>query len=293
METHSVAASGKALLSSELFTVAGTPISVTTLMMVLLVLLVAWLISTMFRGALIKAMKARGVGDTATEGLVRRLVHYFVMAIGFAVALDTVGVSLSAVFAAGAVFAVGIGFAMQNIVQNFMSGVILLVERAIHPGDILLLEGDMVRVQEMGIRTTIVRTRDEVEVIVPNTTLAQNAIHKLTGSDSLLRIRCAVGVAYGSDMRKVKQVLQDTADAFPGRTEEPAPQVQMTGFGASSVDWAVLVWTDDPWRSAGVISDLHEAVWFALLDAGVSIAFPQVDVHLDAPVVELLRHRAG
>jgi potassium-dependent mechanosensitive channel len=293
METAAVAESGKAMLNSELFTVAGTPVSITTLIMVLLVLLVAWLISTLLRGAVIKAMKARDVGDTTTEVLVRRLVHYFVMAVGFAVALDTVGVSLSALFAAGAVFAVGIGFAMQNIVQNFMSGVILLVERTIHPGDILLLEGDMVEVREMGIRTTIVRNRDEIEVIVPNTTLAQNAIHKLTGTDNLLRVRCSVGVAYGCDMRKVKQVLQDTANAFPGRTEVPTPQVQMTGFGANSVDWVVQVWTDDPWRSAGVISDLHEAVWFALLEAGISIAYPQVDVHLDKPVVELLRNRAS
>ena len=293
MEPHAVAESGKALLTRELFTVAGTPVSITTLIMVVLVLLVAWVISMLLRRAVLRAMNARSVGDAATEILVRRAVHYGVMAVGFAVALDTVGVSLSAVFAAGAVFAVGIGFAMQNIIQNFLSGVILLVERAIHPGDILLLEGQIVRVREMGVRTTIVRTRDGVEVIVPNTTLAQNAIHKLTGSDSLLRLRCEVGVAYDSDMRLVKEALRAAAEAFPGRTHEPTPQVQLTGFGASSVDWAVLIWTDDPWRSAGLNSDLHEAVWFALKDAGVSIAFPQVDVHFDTPVVELLRNRAS
>jgi potassium-dependent mechanosensitive channel len=293
MENIPVPAGSRDLLTRELFAVAGTPISVTTLVMVALILVVAWTVSHLLRRALTRAMDARRMGDAATNLLIRRMVHYGIMAVGAGIALDTVGVSLSALFAAGAVFAVGIGFAMQNIVQNFMSGVILLVERAIHPGDIIRLEGEMVQVREMGIRTTVVRNRDEVDMIVPNTTLAQGTILKYTGSDSLLRLHCSVGVAYGSDMRRVREVLQAAGDGFAGRVPEPRPVVQLKAFGASSVDWEVLVWTDDPWRSAGISSALYEAVWFALLDAGIEISFPQVDVHFDAPVVDLLRARAG
>ena len=122
-----------------------------------------------------------------------------------------VAACLEALFAAGAVFAIGLGFAMQNIVQNFVSGVILLAERTIKPGDVLQVDGRFVKVRHMGIRSTICRTLDEEEIIVPNATIVQSTVTNYTLQDSLFRLRCTVGVVYGSDMVLVKNTLQRAA----------------------------------------------------------------------------------
>jgi potassium-dependent mechanosensitive channel len=118
-------------------------------------------------------------------------------------------------FAAGAVFAVGLGFAMQNIVQNFVSGVILMVERTIKPDDVLEVEGDIVRVQKMRIRATMVRTRNEEELIIPNSTLVQGAVKNYTLTDSRFLLGTVVGVTYGSDMQLVREVLTRNHDRVP------------------------------------------------------------------------------
>jgi len=201
--------------------------------------------------------------------------------------------ALSTLFAAGAVFAVGLGFAMQNVAQNFVSGVILMVERSIKPGDILMVEDQMVRVERMGIRSTIVRNRDEEELIVPNSILAQGSVKNYTLTDNLYLLKAEVGVVYGSDMKLVREVLERTARGIPWRVEKEEPRILLRQFGSSSVDFQVFIWVDQPWISRRLLSDANERIWWALKEAGVTIAFPQLDVHFDAPVEESFRLVAG
>jgi small-conductance mechanosensitive channel len=226
--------------------------------------------------------------DDATVGVLRRLVHYLLLVVGVGIGLDTVGIQLGTLFAAGAVLAVGLGFAMQNITQNFLSGVILLGERAIKPGDIVEVEGVIVRVKEVGIRTTLVRTREEEELIIPNSTLVQTSVKNFTLNDSLYRVRVQVGVVYGSDMRLVMETLKKAAEGVEGRNTDMDPVILMVGFGDSSVNFDVSIWINHPWLSPVNRSELHQAVWWGLKDAGITIAFPQLDVHFDPPVVESL-----
>ena len=138
-------------------------------------------------------MRARGVTDFGTIKTISRLAHYIILALGIGVGLQTIGVQLSALFAAGAVVAVGIGFALQNITENFVSGIILLVERSIKPGDVLLLDGEIVQVRDMSIRATIVRTLFEEHVIVPNASLVGANVKNYTYENTLLRIPAPVG----------------------------------------------------------------------------------------------------
>jgi small-conductance mechanosensitive channel len=219
----------------------------------------------------------------------RRLLHYAILATGFAIALQTVGINLAALFAAGAFLAIGLGFAMQNIMQNFVSGVILLTERSIKPGDVLHVEGRFVRVQKLGIRATVARSLDEEEIIIPNSTIVQSSVINYTLRDSLYRLRVTVGVVYGSDMRRVRETLERVASAIEWRVKDREPVVFLLEFGDSSVNWEVSVWIDNPWRVRRLRSDLSEAIWWALQEAGIVIAFPQLDVHFDSPVVEALR----
>jgi small-conductance mechanosensitive channel len=221
-----------------------------------------------------------------TLAAILRLVHYSVIIIGFGIGLQTVGINISALFAAGAVFAIAIGFAMQNIVQNFVSGIILLLERTIKPGDILEVEGNVVRVVDMGIRTTIVRTWREEELIMPNSVFAQATVKNYTMRDNEFRLGVEVGVAYDSDMKKVIEVLETTAHKVSWRLPEPEPRVLLQDFGDSAVIFGVYVNVDDPWKQRVYMSELRKAIWFAFIEANITIAFHQVDIHFDPPVTE-------
>lgn len=278
-------------LDAHLFTLGGTPVSVGSLLLATAVFLAAWVVSSLLQRALNRALPPAAVEGEIRKGVEagRRLLHYGVMVVGLAAALHVLGVNLAALFAAGAVVAVAVGFAMQNIAQNFVAGVILLTERSIQPGDVLEVEGAVVRVVDMRIRSTVVRTRDEEEIIVPNATLVQSSVKNFTLRDNQLRLRVPVGVVYDSDMRRVREVLETTARSFEDRVAEREPVVLLKGFGSSSVDWEVSVWTDKPWLALVVRSELHEEIWWALKDAGVTIAFPQLDVHFDAEAVEAWR----
>jgi small-conductance mechanosensitive channel len=273
-------------LSIELFEISGTTVNVATVITFFAVLLGALIVSSLVRRAIMKSFRRSGVPEEGHLGVTTRLVHYTIMVIGLGVAIHMMGINLSALFAAGAVFAVALGFAMQNITQNFASGVILLIERAIKPGDVLEVEGRRVKVVDMGIRTTTARTLDEEDIIIPNATLAQNAVINFTLRDKLYRVRVPVGVVYSSDMKLVREVLERAAKEQAWRNQSMEPVILMKAFGSSSVDWEVSVWVDEPWRMQGGRSRLHEAVWFGLKEAGITIAFPQLDVHLDPEVSE-------
>jgi small-conductance mechanosensitive channel len=276
------------VLDIRLFEISGTPITVATLILFVLLIVGTFALSWTLQRAAKRAMRIRRVTDEGTVGVVQRLLHYAIIATGILIGLQTVGVKLSALFAAGAVFAIGLGFAMQNIMQNFVAGLILLMERAIKPGDVLQVEGQFVKVRDMSIRTTTVRTLDEEEIIMPNSNLVQSAVTNYTFRDSYYRVRCNVGVIYSSDLGLVRKTLETVARELPWRSSFREPVIQLVGFGSSSVDYEVSVWVEDPWRVRHYKSAVHEAIWTAFQDTGITIAFPQLDVHLDPPVVQSL-----
>jgi small-conductance mechanosensitive channel len=199
-----------------------------------------------------------------------------------------VGINLSALFAAGALFAVALGFALQDLGQNLTAGITLLTERSIKPGDVLELDGRLVRVRHMGLRATVARTLDDEDIIVPNSALAKDAVINLTFRDSLYRVRAGVGVTYASDMKRVKAVLEEVIAGMEWASKTKKPVVLLAEFGNSSVDWEVSVWSEDPWRVRRHQSSLREAIWDAFAAAGIVIAFPQLDLHFDQPVNETL-----
>jgi len=279
------------LLNFSLFQIAGTPISLVTIATVAVVMAVASWLSRLVQSALRKtsSLRLKHQINPATLKAMERLVHYLVLMLGLGVGLQTAGINLSALFAAGAVFAVGIGFAMQNIAQNFVSGVIVLAEQVIRPGDVLEIDGHVVQVEEMGMRSTVVRTLDEEFLIVPNSLLAQNTVKNFSLKKGILRIRVAVGVSYGADMREVEAVLLAAAATVSGQVAERDPVVLMRQFGSSSVDFDVSIWIQNPWDLQLRAAELRQAVWWGLQAADIVIAFPQLDVHLDAAVADGLR----
>ncbi|NNL31192.1 MAG: mechanosensitive ion channel, partial [Gemmatimonadetes bacterium] len=148
----------------------------------------------------------------------------------------------------------------------------------------LEVEGTVVRIIRMGARATVARTRDDEELIIPNSTLVQSTVKNLTLSDPVYRIRSRVGVSYSSDMTRVEDVLSSVARNLDGRHVDREPVIYLVDFGDSSVVWEASVWLADPWKGPQGRSELNIAIWHALKEAGITIAFPQLDVHFD-PVV--------
>jgi small-conductance mechanosensitive channel len=266
-----------------LFAIGATTVTAATIVVFFAVLLLTAWISRLAAKGTRRGFAMRGVSDPGTSGVAARLVQYVVMLLGLGVALQTLGISLNALFAASAFFAVALGFAMQNVAQNFVSGIILLIERTIKPDDVLDVEGRIVRVTRMGLRATVARTRDDEDLIIPNSTLVQNTVTNYTLRDSFHRLRAKVGVSYSADMALVGEALRRAAGQLPGRSEAHDPRVLLTEFGDSAVQFEVSVWTRDPWRSRVDLSLLNEAIWQELQAAKIGIPFPQRDVHIIPP----------
>jgi small-conductance mechanosensitive channel len=274
-----------------LFDLGGRTLTLGTVLVAGAVIVGSYIFSALVRRGL-----ARLGGEQRSLHSTERLAHYLIVGIGFSVALQTAGIDLRALFTAGAVFAVGVGFAMQNVMQNFVSGIILLVERSIRPGDVLDIEGRQVRVVEMGIRSTWVRSRDDEVLIVPNSTLVQATVRSYTLLDSQCRVRISVGVAYSSDMQLVRETLCRAAERVAERNRTKDPLVLLIDFSPSSVEWEVSMWIDDPWLLRPAGSALRQAVWESFREKGIRIACPQLDLHLagvDEGVVSALSSRAA
>lgn len=281
------------ILDVVLFNIGETPVTVSTLLTAALVLAASFWLSSIVRRGMLRRVKESSVPERGSVAVTARLVHYTIVLVGIAIALSTLGIRLGALFAAGAVFAVAIGFAMQTISQNFVAGVILLFERSIKPGDIIELEGRIMSVRELGIRATIARGLNEEDLIIPNSLLVQSTVKNYTLRDALHRIDAPVGVAYGSDMREVREVLESVAEGIEWRSNQQEPVILMREFGSSSVNFQVSVFTENPWSLRKQRSDLNEAIWWALKDAGITIAFPQLDLHLDPAAARALAGARG
>jgi potassium efflux system protein len=223
-------------------------------------------------------------GDQSDAAAIRgykRVASYVVWTLGILIALHVAGINLSSLFTTSGLFAVALGFALKDVAENYVSGLIIKGEESIKHGDVLDVDGLMTRVKRIGIRDTIVRTKDDSDILIPNSLLVQGKIGNYTLRDSLCRVWTAVRVSYSSDLKKVRDVLEGVCANFDGLSAQHAPVVLLTDFGDSSVNYQVFIWTEDSWNSRTIKSKLNEAVWWGLKEAGIEIAFPQLDVHFD------------
>jgi potassium efflux system protein len=209
-----------------------------------------------------------------------KIVRYVVGFVGTAVAVGSVGVDLTALLAASSILLVGLGFGLQNVAQNFVSGLILLVEQPIREGDVVRVGEELGVVGDIGLRATRVITRDQVTLIVPNSELVSSSVVNHSRPTSDLRLAVNVGVAYGSDVELVRTTLLAAAAGHPKVLADPGPEVRFVNFGDSSLDFALLVWIADPRQDLRVASDLRFAIDAGFRSAGISIPFPQRDLHL-------------
>jgi small-conductance mechanosensitive channel len=213
-------------------------------------------------------------------GAISRMSGYVIVAIGFFVALGAAGIELSRFALVVGALGVGIGFGLQDIINNFISGLILMFERPIQVGDAIEFGQRFGHVTRIGIRSSIVQTFDGAEVNVPNGHLVSNEVVNWTMFNRRRRIEVPVGVAYGSDPKKVSALLRECADGHEDILAYPESTVLFKGFGESSLDFELRCWTGDFEKQFTVRSDLVFAIHEALYAAGIQIPFPQRDLHL-------------
>ena len=224
-----------------------------------------------------------------TQFILLRFLHFSLIIVGVIISLSTIGVSFTSLAIIFGGLSIGIGFGLQNIASNVISGFILIFERPIKIGDLVEIMDVNIfgRVSSINLRSTVIVSLDEKEIIVPNSQLITEAVHNLTYANNLFRLRIEVGVSYGSDVEVVRKALLEVAEAHPEVIKEPnptiknvtAPFVRFVNFGESSLDFHLLAWIPDSFQRFDVASDLHFMIWEKFKEYGIRIPFPQRDVH--------------
>ncbi len=219
----------------------------------------------------------------ADPGVVHAIVttgRYTLIATGFLLMLNTLGLDLSTFALIGGGLSVGIGFGLQQIVANFISGILLLFEQSLRPGDVIEINGQLGTVEKLNVRATIVRTNDNIELIIPNEQFLTTSVTTYTKTSRLVRISVNLGVGYDSDPHFVRQLLLETAVQHELVEEDPEPVVFFTAFGDSSLNFRLAVWTRQPRQIPRIRSDLFFLIWDAFQRHNITIPFPQRDLNL-------------
>ena len=236
--------------------------------------------SWLLRALLDSEFFPRSAIDRGIRDSIKKLLHYSLMLIGFVFALSLLGVTLQNFVVLAGAFGIGIGFGLQNIVNNFVCGLILLFERPIKVGDMIMIDSDFANVKKIGLRSTTIETFDLSEIIVPNSDLISQKVTNWTLSSEQSRVVVPVGVAYGSDVPLVLTILKECAERHAKVLDTPAPSIIFTAFGASSLDFELRVWVADINFRLSIKSDLLQAIDEQFRLANVEIPFPQRDLHL-------------
>ena len=262
------------------FTVGSQQITVGIIIAAVVVVQIAFLLSWIVQAVLVHGVLAKRQVQAGVRLSIGRLVHYALIFVGFLFALLTLGFDLKNVTIIGGALGIGVGFGLQNIVNNFVCGIILLFERPIKIGDYIQFGEKWGRVTKMGLRSTVVRIRDRSEVVVPNSELISQKVTNLTLTDRFIRIIIPVGVAYGSDVSTVLETLKECAKENPFVVTTPEPKALFMGFGDSSLNFELRVWVSDIDKRRDAQSALHQDIDKRFRDADIEIPFPQRDLHI-------------
>jgi len=212
------------------------------------------------------------------------LASYFLVIAGVIVAISSLGLDTTTVAAITGGLSVGVGFGLREVLANFISGIILLFEQSIRPGDVMEINDERVTVDKLGIRSTLVHTQDNVEIVVPNEDILTSSVKTFTKTNNLIRWMIPVGVSYDSDPDEIKEALLAVADRHLEVQKVPAPVVFFDGFGASSLDFNLGVWVN-PIRVRPVSSDLRYMIWKEFAARNIEIPFPQRDLHIRSGIL--------
>lgn len=220
------------------------------------------------------------VGDKVKFTTVFSFARWVIYIIVLLVVFDSIGINVTAVFAASAALLIGVGLALQTLFQDIISGIFILIDQSVHVGDIIEIDGKVGRVEEIKLRTTRAVTIDNKVLVIPNHLYLENSLYNWTQNGTLTRESVNIGVAYGSDVQLVKKLLIQAASTHPNVLSEPEPTVVFTDFGESSLDFKIVFTINDSFKVQFPKSDIRFEIDKLFRENNVTIPFPQRDVHL-------------
>ena len=262
-------------------------------LLVALLLAVFW-ISARTKSFLFNRFLVNSGLDRSLQYAISQIVSNIVLVVGLFIVLDNAGIHLGTLTVFAGAVGVGIGFGLQNIASNFISGLVILAERPITIGDRVEVAGVAGQVQQIRARSTVILTNDNITMIVPNTKFIDSPVTNWTYGDPRVRFRIPVGVAYGSDLEKVRNALVEVARENSHVLEDPPPTVFLETFGDSAINVELVVWSKEmSYRPRRFRSDLNFAIAQKLREAGVEIPSPQRDVNFRGGLVRVEMTAAG
>src|SRR5246127_915833 len=256
-------------------------------LLVALLVAVFWLSSGTKRFLFNRLLAQSGL-DRSLQYAIAQVVSNIVLVVGIFIVVENTGIHLAALAVFAGAVGVGVGFGLQNIASNFISGLVILAERPITIGDRVEVAGIAGQVEHIRARSTVIRTNDNIMMIVPNTKFIDSPVTNWTYGDRRVRFRISVGVAYGSDVNKVRETLLAVAHENPHTLKEPGPRVFLDQFGDSSIDFKLMVWSSEmSARPSRYRSDLNFAIAEKFRETGIEFPFPQRDVHIRDGVIKV------
>jgi small-conductance mechanosensitive channel len=267
----------------ELFSSSGSPVRLSQIVVALAVLTIGVIISQRLAGLIGRRIKKSGRINRSTAYLLQRLTFYILVVLITLIALPMAGIPVTIFTVMGGAVAIGVGFGAQNLFNNLISGIIIMIEQPIRVGDIVEVQGGQGRVEEISNRCVRVRRSDGIDVLIPNSFFLEQPVVNWTHSDRNIRGEVVVGTAYGSPVEQVRDLIMRAADEHKEIRREPAPIVLFEEFGDNSLNFRLLFWTpvSRPMDLRRIRSDLHYRIDALFREAGITIAFPQRDLHLD------------
>ncbi len=267
-----------------LFSVNQTPVTLASIFLFILMILFFFFLSRFINRLLMKRLLQKLNIDDGIRFALLRVSHYLIIVIGTIIAFQFIGIDLSGLAVIFGLLSVGIGFGLQNITSNFVAGIILLFERPIQIGDRVMIgdtEGD---VTDINIRSTTIRSLNNVSIIVPNSDFISNKVVNWSHGDTRVRIDIEVGVSYDSDLDLVLKTLHEIAQKNPSVLKKPAPDVLLESFGDSAWNLKLRVWLRTPKIHHKIRSDLNCAIVRTFRKRNIEIPFPQRDLHIRSAV---------
>lgn len=284
MDGSSVFSTVKRILTYTLFEINQTPVTLFSIIMFLVVVLAFYLFSRIINRILLKRLLVKMQVQQSIRFMLLRINHYIIVIVGIILAFQFVGINLSGLAVVFGLLSVGIGFGLQNVTSNFVSGLILLLERPIQIGDRVTIgdtEGD---VAEINLRSTSIRTLNNISLIVPNSDFISSNVINWSHGDPKIRLDIKVGVSYGSDLNRVIESLKRVARENPEVLDKPEPKVLLWEFADSSWNMELQAWIKEPYEYRRIRSDINCAIVYEFRNRNIEIAYPQRDIHVRSSV---------
>jgi small-conductance mechanosensitive channel len=278
----------------ELFHLGTNPFTTKTFLLLLLSLFLLFYLSSKIKHLLVNRIFSRYNIDIGVSKSIATIVRYLLIIIGLAIIVQTTGIDLSAIGLLVGALGVGIGFGLQNITNNFISGLIILFERPIKVGDRVEVDELAGNIVEISARATTITTNDNIVVIVPNSDFINKRVINWSHNNNQVRLNLPLGVSYKEDPEMIRKLLTEVVKDNKGVLTEPNPYILFEGFGSSSLDFNVLVWTSEYIDRPKILrSELYYEIFAKFKEHSIEIPFPQHDLHLKSGFCELLQqHQA-